>query len=154
MVKKLKQGDKAPDFKLKNTNGKIRSLRNFKGKTLVLYFYPKDNTPGCTKQACSLRDGYVELKKKRIVIVGISPDKEESHRKFTEKYKLPFELLVDSDREIAGKYGVYGEKKFMGRTYMGIIRTTFIIEKGKIKHIIDKVDTRNHAKQILEILKK
>ena len=154
MVKKLKQGDKAPDFKLKNTNGKIRSLRNFKGKTLVLYFYPKDNTPGCTKQACSLRDGYVELKKKRIVILGISPDKEESHRKFTEKYEIPFELLVDSDREIAGKYGVYGEKKFMGRTYMGIIRTTFIIEKGKIKHIIDKVDTRNHAKQILEILKK
>lgn len=153
-MKELKEGDKAPEFKLKNTKGKTRTLKDYKNKTLVLYFYPKDNTPGCTKEACSLRDGYDKLRKNGIEILGVSPDSEESHKKFTDKYKLPFELLVDSDKELAKKYRVYGEKKFMGKTFLGIIRTTFIIEKGKIKHILKKVDVGNHANQILETLKK
>ena len=151
---KLKVGEKAPDLILKNTSGKERSLKDYKGKIMVLYFYPKDNTPGCTKEACSLRDGYRELKKKGIEVVGVSPDSIESHVKFTEKYNLPFELLVDSEKETAKKYGVWGEKKFMGRTYMGIIRTTFIIEDGKIKNIINNVDVSNHTKQILDLIKK
>ncbi len=150
---KLKIGDKAPNFELKNTFGKLRSLKDYKGKTLVLYFYPKDDTPGCTKEACSLRDGYKELKRRDIEVLGVSGDSVESHKKFTEKYKLPFELLVDTDNKLAKKYGVYGQKKFMGRTYMGIIRTTFIIENGRIKHVIDKVDTSNHAEQIINTLK-
>src|SRR3989344_4514884 len=150
---KLKQGDKAPDFRLKNTTGKFRSLNDYKNKVLVLYFYPKDDTPGCTKEACSLRDGYKKPKGMDIEILGVSADSEESHKKFTEKYKLPFELLVDTNNQLAKKYGVYGKKQFMGRTYMGVMRTTFIIENGKITHIIDKVKTYSHAEQILEILK-
>ena len=153
-MKELKEGDNAPDFKLKSTKGKIITLEDYKNKTLILYFYPRDNTPGCTKEACSLRDGYSKLKKNGAEILGVSFDSEESHNKFTDKYKLPFELLVDSDKELAKKYRVYGEKKFMGRTFLGIIRTTFIIEKGKIKHIIKKVDVSNHAKQILDLIKK
>lgn len=153
-MKELKEGDKAPDFKLKSTKGKIIGLKDYKNKILALYFYPRDNTPGCTKEACSLRDGYGELMKKGIDVLGVSFDSEESHKKFTDKYKLPFELLVDSDKELAKKYRVYGEKKFMGRTFLGIIRTTFIIEKGKIKHIIKKVDVSNHAEQILDLIEK
>jgi len=150
---KLKQGKKAPDFKLKNTKGKIKTLKDYKNKILVLYFYPKDNTPGCTMQACSLRDDYKKLKKIGIEVLGISPDGKESHKKFIDKFKLPFELLVDSEKELAKKYGVWGKKKFMGREYVGIIRTTFIIQKNKISHIIDKVNTKNHSNQIFEILK-
>ncbi|MCH8945946.1 MAG: thioredoxin-dependent thiol peroxidase [Nanoarchaeota archaeon] len=153
-MKELKEGGKAPDFKLRSTKGKTRTLKDYKNKTLVLYFYPRDNTPGCTKEACSLRDGYGKLRKKGIEILGVSPDSEESHKKFTDKHKLPFELLVDSDKGLAKKYRVYGEKKFMGRTFLGIIRTTFIIEKGKIKHILKKVDVGNHAEQILDLIKK
>ena len=153
-MKSLEEGDKAPDFKLKSTKGKTRTLKDYENKILVLYFYPRDNTPGCTKEACSLRDGYGKLRKKGIEILGVSPDSEESHKKFTDKYKLPFELLVDKDKELAKKYRVYGEKKFMGKTFVGIIRTTFIIEKGKIKHILKKVDVGNHAEQILDLIKK
>ena len=149
---KLKQGDKAPDFRLKNTTGKFRSLKDYKGKILVLYFYPKDDTPGCTKEACSLRDSYMKLKKLGIEVAGVSPDSGESHRKFTEKFSLPFELFVDSEKAVAKKYGVWGKKKFMGREYTGVIRTTFIIENGKIRNIIEDVDTGNHAEQILGIL--
>lgn len=153
-MQELKEGSKAPEFKLKNSKGEIKTLKDYKDKTLVLYFYPKDNTPGCTKEACSLRDGYKKLKSKKVEVVGVSPDSEESHKKFTKKYNLPFELLIDTNKEVAKKYRVYGEKKFMGRTFLGVIRTTFIIEKGKIKHIIKKVDVSNHAEQILDLIKK
>ena len=125
----------------------------FKGKTLALYFYPKDNTPGCTKEACSLRDGYKKLKKAGVEVVGVSPDTEQSHKKFTTKYKLPFKLIADPDKILAKKYGVWGKKKFLGKEFFGIKRTTFIIKKGKIKHIIRTVDTANHAEQILKLIK-
>ena len=148
----LKVGDRAPEFLIKNSEGKLRKLGDYRSKTVALYFYPKDNTPGCTKEACSLRDGYKKLKAKGIEVVGISPDPESSHQRFSQSYKLPFELLSDVDKEALKRYGVWGEKKFMGRTYMGVMRTTFIIEKGKIKHIIDKVDTENHAQQILDLI--
>ena len=153
-MQELKEGSKAPEFKLKNSKGEIKTLKDYKDKTLVLYFYPKDNTPGCTKEACSLRDGYKKMKSKKVEVVGVSPDSEESHKKFTKKYNLPFELLIDTNKEVAKKYRVYGEKKFMGRTFLGVTRTTFIIEKGKIKHIIKKVDVNNHTEQILDLIKK
>ncbi|HHB79605.1 MAG TPA: thioredoxin-dependent thiol peroxidase [Saprospiraceae bacterium] len=149
-MEKLKVGDKAPDFKGKNENGEIISLSDYKGKKLVLYFYPKDMTPGCTNQACNLRDEYSELKEAGYEILGVSPDPEARHQKFIEKYSLPFHLIADTDKEIANAYGVWGLKKFMGREYMGIKRTTFVIENGKITKIIDKVKTKDHAAQILE----
>ena len=148
----LKIGDRAPEFLLRNGNGELKKLSDYNSKTVVLYFYPEDNTPGCTKEACSLRDGYKKLKAKGIEVVGVSTDSESSHKRFSELNNLPFELLSDVDKEAVNRYGVWGEKQFMGRKYMGIIRKTFIIEKGRIKHIIDKVDTENHAKQILEII--
>lgn len=150
----LKVGDRAPEFLIKNSNGKLRTLGDYKSKTIALYFYPKDNTPGCTKEACSLRDSYKKLKAKGIEVVGVSADSESSHQRFSEMQKLPFELLSDVNKEAIKRYGVWGEKQFMGRKYMGIVRTTFIIEKGRIKHIIDKVDTDNHAQQILDLIEK
>ena len=145
----LKQGDKAPHFSGSNENGEQISLDQFKGKKLVLYFYPKDDTPGCTAEACSLRDGYGELRQLGYDIVGVSPDKPGKHQKFIEKYSLPFTLLADEDHKVAEAYGVWGLKKFMGREYMGINRTTFILdENGKIEHIIEKVETKRHADQI------
>ena len=146
----VKEGATAPAFKTTDTNGESVSLKDFRGQKVVLYFYPKDDTPGCTKEACSFRDGFSKFKKRGITILGVSPDSEKSHQKFTAKYKLPFTLLVDTDHSIADAYGVYGEKKFMGRTYMGIHRTTFLIdEKGKIKKVFEKVKPDDHADEVL-----
>lgn len=149
----LKAGDKAPEFKALDQNGNSVSLAAVLagGKKVILYFYPKDNTPGCTAEACSLRDGYSELLKKGFVVLGVSGDSEASHRKFIEKHQLPFTLLVDADHKIAEAYGTWGEKKFMGRTYMGMIRTTFIIGTDEvIEKVFEKVDTKNHFEQILK----
>lgn len=153
-MKHLKEGDKAPVFKGKDQHGKSISLKDFAGKKVVLYFYPRDMTPGCTAQACNLRDNYSALIKKGYAVVGVSNDTEKSHEKFATKYDLPFPLLADEDKTIVNQYGVYGEKKFMGRVFDGIHRTTFLIsEKGVIEHIIDKPDTKNQTEQILELWK-
>ncbi|MBV7533509.1 thioredoxin-dependent thiol peroxidase [Chitinophaga sp. sic0106] len=150
----LKEGDKAPVFKGNDQHGKTVSLTDFKGKRVVLYFYPKDMTPGCTAQACNLRDNYTDLLKKGYAVVGVSTDSEQSHQKFIEKYELPFTLLADEDKKIVNQYGVWGEKKMMGKTYDGIHRTTFLINgDGVIDHIIKKPDTKNHTEEILEIWK-
>ena len=149
----LKEGVKAPPFSGKNQNGDIISLDNYKGKKIVLYFYPKDNTSGCTAEACSLNNSYLDFIEKGFDVVGISPDKESSHLKFIAKYELRFNLIADIDHKIATDYGVWGEKKMYGKSYMGIFRTTFIInEEGFIEKIIDKVDTKNHAEQIFGIV--
>ena len=148
----IKEGSKAPAFKGVDQNGKSVSLLDFKGQKLVLYFYPKDDTPGCTAQACNLRDNYKKLIKKGIAILGVSVDSVKSHEKFIEKYELPFSLIADEDKKIVDKYNLWGQKKFMGRTYMGTTRTTFIIdEAGMVQHIIEKPDTKDHTKEILEI---
>ncbi|ACU58678.1 thioredoxin-dependent thiol peroxidase [Chitinophaga pinensis] len=148
----LKEGDKAPIFKGIDQEGKQVSLTDLKGKKVILYFYPKDMTPGCTAQACNLRDNYQALLKKGFAVVGVSTDSEKRHQKFTEKYELPFPLLADEDRMIHTQYGVWGEKKFMGRIFDGTHRTTFLInEKGVIDKIIVKPDTKNHTEEILEI---
>lgn len=150
-ITKIKVGDKAPDFKGKDQDGNFVSLNDFKGKKLVLYFYPKDNTPGCTLQACNLRDNYEALLKKGYAIVGVSADDETKHKKFIEKYRLPFPLLADVDKTILKAYDVWGKKKFLGKVYDGIVRTTFIIdEKGEIEKVITDVKTTNHTAQILE----
>ena len=147
----LKEGSTAPAFKTKDAKGETVSLKDLRGQKVVLYFYPKDDTPGCTKEACSFRDAFSQFKKKGIAVLGVSPDKEASHQKFITKYKLPFTLLADTDKSIAEAYGVWGEKKFMGRTYMGVHRTTFLIdEKGKIKKIFEKVKPENHASEVLQ----
>jgi thioredoxin-dependent peroxiredoxin len=147
----IKAGDKAPDFKVNDQEGREIRLSDFKGKKVVLYFYPKDMTPGCTAQACSLRDNYNYLMKSGYEVLGVSTDTEKLHRKFIEKEKLPFRLLADTDKVIHGLYGTWGEKSMYGRTYMGTLRKTFIInEKGIIEEIIEKVDTKNHAGQILK----
>ncbi len=147
----LKAGDKAPDFKANDQTGKSVSLKDFKGKKLVLYFYPKDDTPTCTNEACNLRDNYALLRKKGYSIIGVSADDEKKHTKFVTKYDLPFQLLADVDMNIIKAYDVWGEKKFMGRIFDGIIRTTFVIdEKGKIEKVITDVKSKEHAEQILE----
>ncbi|HSH65797.1 MAG TPA: thioredoxin-dependent thiol peroxidase [Bacteroidia bacterium] len=147
----LKEGEKAPDFKAKDQTGKEVQLADFKGKKVVLYFYPKDDTPGCTTQACNLRDNYTQLKKKGYVIIGVSADEEKKHIKFTKKYNLPFQLLADVDKKIITAYDVWGEKHFMGRIFDGIIRTTFLIdENGVIEKIIRDVKTKNHSEQLLD----
>ena len=146
----LKEGTTAPAFKTTDQDGETVSLKDLRGQKVVLYFYPKDDTPGCTKEACSFRDAFSKFKKQDITVLGISPDKEAAHKKFVTKYKLPFTLLADTDRSIAEAYGVWGEKKFMGRTYMGVHRTTFLIdEKGKIKKIFEKVKPEDHADEVL-----
>lgn len=146
----LKKGDKAPQFIGEDQNGNTISLENFKGEKIVLYFYPKDNTPGCTAQACNLRDNYDMLLSKGYKVVGISADTQQSHQKFIEKHNLPFPLIADTDKQIIKQYGVWGPKKFMGRTFDGINRTTFIIdEEGNIEEVIEKVKTKEHTKQIL-----
>jgi peroxiredoxin Q/BCP len=151
VVQMLKEGTKAPEFSTKNTNGETVRLKDLRGQKVVLYFYPKDDTPGCTKEACSFRDAFADFKKRGIEVLGVSADSEASHKKFTAKYKLPFTLLVDTDHAISDAYGVYGEKKFMGRTYLGIKRMTFLIdEKGKIKKIYEKVKPEEHAREVLE----
>ena len=147
----LKEGTTAPAFKTTDENGDKVSLKDLRGQKVVLYFYPKDDTPGCTKEACSFRDGFAPFKKQGIRVLGVSPDSEASHKKFITKYKLPFTLLADTDRSIAEAYGVWGEKKFMGRTYMGVLRTTFLIdEKGKIRKIFEKVKPEDHAREVLD----
>lgn len=147
----IKEGDKAPNFKGKDQNGKVVSLKDFIGKKLIIYFYPKDNTPGCTVEACNLRDNYSLLKKKGYEILGVSADDETKHLKFIEKFDLPFSLIADVDLKVIKAFDVWGEKKFMGKTYDGINRTTFVIdEKGKIERVITSVDTKNHTEQILE----
>ena len=148
----LKQGDKAPAFTTTDQDGNVHSLKDYKGKKVVLYFYPKDNTTTCTIEACNLRDNFAALKKKSIIVLGVSADDEKSHKKFEKKYSLPFTLLADTEKKIVNAYGIWAEKKFMGRTYMGILRTTFLInENGKIDHIIEKVESKNHTAQIMEI---
>jgi peroxiredoxin Q/BCP len=146
----LQAGDKAPAFKAKNENGETVSLANFKGKKLVLYFYPKDDTPGCTAEACDLRDNYKLFQKQGYEILGVSPDNEAKHQKFIAKYELPFSLLADTDNVVATAYGTWGEKSMYGKKYMGILRATFVIdEKGKIEKVIEKVDTKKHTAQLL-----
>lgn len=146
----LKPGQKAPAFKSVNENNESVSLADYKGKKLVLYFYPKDNTPTCTTEACNLRDNYKRFQKMGYEILGVSPDTAKSHTKFIAKQKLPFSLIADEDHAIAEAYGVWGEKVLFGRHYMGILRTTFVIdEKGKIEQVIDKVESKNHTEQIL-----
>lgn len=148
----LKVGSKAPAFKGKDQDGNIISLADFKGKKLILFFYPKDNTPGCTAEACSLRDNYALLQKNGFELLGISIDDEKSHQKFITKHSLPFPLLADSDKKVVEAYGLWIEKSMYGRKYMGTARTTFLIdEAGKISHIIEKVDTKDHAMQILNL---
>lgn len=147
----LKVGSTAPAFTTTDTDGNTVKLNDLRGKKVVLYFYPKDDTPGCTKEACSFRDAFSAFKKKGITILGVSPDKQSAHQKFTEKYKLPFTLLSDTDHTIAEAYESWGEKKFMGRTYLGVLRNTFLIdEKGKIKKIFEKVKPEEHASEVLE----
>jgi thioredoxin-dependent peroxiredoxin len=148
---KLTIGDKAPDFKVNDQNGKPVSLSSLIGKKVVLYFYPKDSTPGCTAEACNLRDNYQLLIKAGYQVFGISSDDEKSHKKFIEKQELPFSLLADTDKAVHEKYGTWIEKSMYGRKYMGTARVTFVInEKGMIEDIIEKVDTKNHAAQLLK----
>ncbi len=147
----LAEGDDAPNFSVKDQNGDDVKLSDFQGKKVVLYFYPKDDTPGCTKEACSLRDGFAEFQKRGIEILGVSINDEKSHQKFISKYELPFTLLADTDHAVADLYESYGEKKFMGKTYNGVLRRTFLIdEAGKIKKIFDKVKVDEHADEILK----
>jgi peroxiredoxin Q/BCP len=153
-MKHLKIGDVAPVFSGQDQNEQTISLDNYKGKKIVLYFYPKDDTPGCTAQACNLRDNHEDLLKSGIQVVGVSADSIKSHVKFSEKYHLPFPLIADENKEIIQQYGVWGEKKFMGKVYDGIHRTTFLInEDGIIAGIIDKPNTKNHTEEILTFFK-
>lgn len=148
---KLKAGDIAPDFSVNDQNGTPIKLSDFKGKKVVLYFYPKDSTPGCTAEACNLRDNYQALQKAGYEILGVSKDGEKSHQKFIDKYDLPFTLLADEEKEIHDKYGTWIEKSMYGRKYMGTARVTFIIDaEGKIEEIIEKVKTKDHTAQILK----
>ncbi|MBC3542172.1 thioredoxin-dependent thiol peroxidase [Rufibacter sediminis] len=147
----LQKGDAAPDFEVKDQNGLPVKMSDFRGKKVVLYFYPKDDTPGCTAQACNLRDNYDALLAKGFVVLGVSVDDEKSHQKFIQKFDLPFPLLADTEREIVEKYGVWQEKSMYGRKYMGTMRYTFVIdEEGIIEDIITKVDTKNHTAQLLK----
>lgn len=150
----LKEGDVAPAWTAKDQNGKKVSLSDYLGKKVILYFYPKDDTPGCTAQACNLRDNYGLLKRKGYVVLGVSVDDEASHKKFREKFDLPFTLVADPDQVIVNAYGVWGEKQMFGNKYMGIHRETFLIdEKGIIRAIIRKPDTGNHTEEVLEAWK-
>jgi peroxiredoxin Q/BCP len=152
-MSELKEGQKAPDFTAKDQDGNNVSLSQFAGKKVVLYFYPKDDTPGCTAEACDFRDNYQGLTAKGIVVLGVSVDDEKSHQKFVTKHSLPFTLIADPDKKIVEAYGVWGEKNMYGKKYMGTNRTTFLIdENGVISHIIKKVDTKNSTAQVLELL--
>jgi len=149
----LQEGQRAPEFTAKDQEGNEVTLSQFLGKKVVLYFYPKDDTPGCTAEACDFRDNYQGLTAKGIVVLGVSVDDEKSHKKFIAKHNLPFTLLADTDKQIVEAYGVWGEKNMYGKTYMGTNRKTFLIdEKGNIAHIISKVDTKNATAQVLELL--
>ncbi len=149
----LKEGEVAPDFSGLNENGETISLSDYKGKKLILFFYPKDNTPGCTAEACNLRDNYEDLKAKGFELLGVSADSQRKHQNFIKKFDLPFPLLADTEKDVIQKYGVWGPKKMYGKLFEGIHRTTFVIdEDGKIEKIFTKVKTKNHTEQILEEL--
>ncbi|HXV28656.1 MAG TPA: thioredoxin-dependent thiol peroxidase [bacterium] len=151
---KLAEGKPAPDFSLSSTEGKPLRLSDFKGKNVVLYFYPKDNTPGCTREACDFRDSVRDIQKRDAVILGVSADSLKAHEKFKDQFKLPFPLLSDEGKEVLKKYGVWKQKSFMGKTFMGIERTTVIIDKkGNIRKIFPKVKVDGHRSEVLEILK-
>jgi peroxiredoxin Q/BCP len=146
----IKEGDAAPDFKSRDADGNEVKLSDLRGQKVVLYFYPKDDTPGCTKEACSFRDSHSVFEREGIKVLGVSLDSEHSHQKFAEKYQLPFTLIADTDRSVAEAFGVYGEKQFMGKKYMGVDRKTFLIdEQGKIKKVFDKVNVEEHADEVL-----
>lgn len=147
---KLAIGDKAPAFEVPDQDGKARSLSEFKGKTVLLYFYPKDDTPGCTKEACTIRDSWGDFKKAGIVVLGVSVDSVAKHRKFADKYELPFTLLADEGKEIVKSYGVWGPKKFMGREFLGVKRWSFLIApNGTIAKIYENVKPAEHAEEVL-----
>jgi thioredoxin-dependent peroxiredoxin len=149
----LKAGDKAPEFSGSNQDGKIIKLSDYSGRKLILYFYPKDDTPGCTAEACNLNDNYNVWLDKGFEVVGVSPDNVKSHRKFKEKYNLKFDLIADTEKQILQDYGAWGEKSMYGKKYMGVLRKTFVIdENGLIQDVFEKVETKNHTKQILNKL--
>ena len=147
----IKEGDAAPDFEARDADGNTVKLSDLRGQKVVLYFYPKDDTPGCTKEACSFRDSHSALEREGIKVLGVSLDDEKSHRKFAEKFSLPFTLLADTDHAVADAYGVYGEKQFMGKNYMGVDRKTFLIdEEGRVKKVFDKVNVEQHADEVMK----
>ena len=149
----LQEGDKAPDFQGVDQDENTVQLSDFKGKKLILFFYPKDNTPGCTAEACNLRDNYDALREQGYELLGVSPDSVRKHQNFIKKHELPFPLLADTEKEVLNAYGVWGPKKFMGREYEGVHRTTFIIdEEGKIEKVFEKVKTKAHTEQIVEAM--
>lgn len=153
MASELKVGSKAPTFSLKNTEGQTVKLADFKGQKVVLYFYPKDDTPGCTKEACGFRDDYSELQKRGVIVLGVSADNQKAHQKFTAKYGLPFTLLSDPEHTMLEKYNAWVEKSMYGRTYMGIARITYLInEEGKIAHIFGKVKPETHSQEVLAVI--
>jgi peroxiredoxin Q/BCP len=143
-------GEQAPEFELMDDEGNLRKLSDYRGQTIVLYFYPRDNTPGCTKEACSFRDAYADFREVGVEVIGISPDSEQSHAKFKSKYELPFTLLADPDRSVCKAYGVWGPKKMAGREYEGVYRTTFVIDPdGVIKKVFEKVKPADHSQEVL-----
>ena len=147
----LSEGVKAPEFNLTDSEGNQHRLSDYEGETIVVYFYPKDDTPGCTKEACSFRDAYADFKEAGVEVIGISPDTEQSHKKFANKYDLPFTILSDPDHKVSEAYGVWGLKKYMGREYEGIYRTTFIIgPDGEIKRVFENVKPSDHSQEVLE----
>jgi thioredoxin-dependent peroxiredoxin len=149
----VEEGSPAPDFTLTSDSGERVSLSQFRGQPVVLYFYPKDDTPGCTAQACGIRDSYDDFEQRGAVVLGVSPDEESSHVKFKQKYGLPFTLLADPEHEVAEQYGVWGERKYMGKTYMGVERSTFLIdEDGRIAKVMRRVKPDTHAADVLEAL--
>jgi peroxiredoxin Q/BCP len=149
----VREGQEAPDFELPSDSGELVRLSDLRGSPVVLYFYPRDDTPGCTAQACGLRDAYAELREKGAVVLGVSPDSEASHARFKQKYELPFTLLADPDHAVAEQYGAWGEKKFAGRTYEGVLRSTFVIDpEGKVAKAMPKVDPKTHADDVLAAL--
>jgi peroxiredoxin Q/BCP len=151
---KIKLNQKAPNFKLQDQDGKIHKISDYKGKWVLLYFYPKDDTPGCTKEACVIRDNFPDFRKLNIIVLGISVDSVESHKKFAQKYNLPFTLLSDEKKEVVKKYGVWGKKKFMGKEYEGTLRTSFLINpQGKVAKIYESVKPEIHAEEVLGDLK-
>jgi|SRR5581483_1661243 len=152
---KLKEGKLAPDFSLPDQNGKSHKLSDYRGQWVLIYFYPKDDTPGCTKEACAIRGMFPDFKKLKVQVFGISTDSVKSHKKFEEKYDLPFTLLADEDKKVVEKYGVWSKKKFMGREYMGTFRTSFLVDpQGKIFKIYENVKPEVHAEEVLEDLRK
>jgi thioredoxin-dependent peroxiredoxin len=150
----VEEGKPAPDFELQSDSGEMVKLSDLRGKQVVLYFYPKDDTPGCTKQACGIRDVYGEFEREGAVVLGVSPDDERSHVKFKQKFDLPFTLLADVDHAVADEYGVWGQKSFAGKKYMGVSRSTFVIaENGSVKRVMRDVKPATHADEVLEILR-